>query len=202
MRTKAALLYVATFLTLLPVSAVAQMPMPAQQTGAAAGTTATPAAAYDAQLKIIESEMMGAVKAMPAEKFNFAPNAAIFVPAQGAQFSGVRTFAQQAAHVAQANFFFYSSISGMKPETDVKGIANLTSKDDIVRALGDSFAFAHKAVATLTPANVFEVVQTSMPVMQTKGTLAGFGVSHAFDHYGQMAEYLRMNGIVPPASAK
>jgi hypothetical protein len=38
--------------------------------------------------------------------------------------------------------------------------------------------------------------------MWTRGTLAAFGVAHAFDHYGQMVEYLRMNGIVPPASAK
>ena len=32
--------------------------------------------------------------------------------------------------------------------------------------------------------------------------LAEFGVAHAYDHYGQMIEYLRMNGIVPPASRK
>jgi uncharacterized damage-inducible protein DinB len=38
--------------------------------------------------------------------------------------------------------------------------------------------------------------------LMTRATLAQFGVSHAFDHYGQMVEYLRMNGIVPPASAK
>jgi hypothetical protein len=27
-----------------------------------------------------------------------------------------------------------------------------------------------------------------------------FTVGHGFDHYGQMVEYLRMNGFVPPAS--
>ncbi|GAC1415479.1 MAG: hypothetical protein NVS9B15_05190 [Acidobacteriaceae bacterium] len=201
MRTKAALLYVATLLSFTPLSAVAQMAMPAKSSSAA-GTIATPAAAFDAQLNIIQSEMMGAVKAMPAEKFNFAPSSSIFVPAQEAQFAGVRTFAQQATHVAQANYFLYSSASGLKPEADVKAIGKLTSKDDIVRALGDSFAFAHKAIATLTTANAFEVIPSNEPGMQTKGTLASFGVAHGFDHYGQMVEYLRMNGIVPPASAK
>lgn len=201
MRTKATLLYVATLFTFVPICAVAQMPMP-PKSAAAAGTIATPAAAFDAQLNIIETEMMGAVKAMPAEKFNFAPSASIFVPAQEAQFTGVRTFAQQATHVAQANYFLYSSASGVKPDTDVKAIGKLTSKDDIVRALGDSFAFAHKAIAALTAANAFEVVPSNEPGMQTKGTLASFGVAHGFDHYGQMVEYLRMNGIVPPASAK
>jgi uncharacterized damage-inducible protein DinB len=34
----------------------------------------------------------------------------------------------------------------------------------------------------------------------TRLHLATFGVAHAYDHYGQMVEYLRMNGIVPPAS--
>ena len=68
----------------------------------------SPAAAMDSELSLIESEMMGAVKAMPAEKFGFAPSAAIFVPGQATEFATVRTFAQQATHVAQANYFFFS----------------------------------------------------------------------------------------------
>jgi uncharacterized damage-inducible protein DinB len=170
--------------------------------GPAAGTIATPADALDSQLSIIESEMMSAVKAMPAEKFDFAPSQAIFVPGQKTEFATVRTFAQQATHVAQTNYFFYSAVSGLKPDVDMDGLPKLTKKDDVVAALAGSFAFAHKAIATLTPANAFEVVKLPEPGMWTRGTLAAFGVAHAFDHYGQMVEYLRMNGIVPPASAK
>ena len=170
--------------------------------GPAAGTIAAPADALDSQLSIIESEMMSAVKAMPAEKFDFAPSQAIFVPGQKTEFATVRTFAQQVTHVAQANYFFYNAVSGLKPDVDMQGLPKLTKKDDIVAALAGSFAFAHKAIATLTPANAFEVVKTPEPVLFTRGTLAAFGVAHAFDHYGQMVEYLRMNGIVPPASAK
>jgi uncharacterized damage-inducible protein DinB len=170
--------------------------------GPAAGTIVTPATALDAQVKIIESEMMGAVRAMPADKFDFAPSPAIFVPAQKTEFATVRTFAQQAIHVAQANYFFYGAVGGIKPDVDVQALSKLTKKDDIVAALAGSFAFAHKAVANLTAANAFEVVTLPEPFFVTRGTLAGFGVSHAFDHYGQMVEYLRMNGIVPPASAR
>jgi uncharacterized damage-inducible protein DinB len=170
--------------------------------GPAAGATATPAASFDSQLDVIESEMMGAVKAMPAEKFDFAPSAAIFASGQKTEFEKVRTFGQQATHVAEANYFFYGVVSGLKPDVDVKGIEKLTKKDDIVAALAGSFAFGHKAMATLTVANAFEVVKSPEPGFQTRATLASFGVSHAFDHYGQMVEYLRMNGIVPPASAK
>ncbi len=165
-------------------------------------TIAAPSAALDAQLNIIESEMMGVVKAMPAEKYGFAPNAAIFVPSQKTEFATVRTFAQQVTHVAEANYYFYSVVSGMKPDVDVKGILKLNNKDDAVAALAGSFAFAHKAIATLTPANTFEVVKSEEMGLQTRGTLAAFGVAHGFDHYGQMVEYLRMNGIVPPASAR
>ncbi|HEX4757444.1 MAG TPA: DinB family protein [Terracidiphilus sp.] len=170
--------------------------------GPEAGTVATPAATVDSELGMIEHEMMGAVKAMPAEKFGFAPSAAIFAPSQTTEFATVRTFAQQATHVAQANYFFYMTISGLKPDVDVRGIGKLTAKDDVVGALAASFAFGHKAIATLTPENAFEVVKISEPGLQTKSTLATFAVSHCFDHYGQMVEYLRMNGIVPPASAK
>jgi len=183
------------------LAATAQMAMGAGS-GPAAGTIATPSRAIDSQLSAIESEMMSAVKAMPAEKFGFAPSAAIFVPAQTTQFATVRTFAQQATHVAEANYYFYGIVSGLKPDVDVSAIEKLTQKEDVVRALAGSFAFAHRAIATLTAANAFEVVKSEEPGFQTRATLAQFGISHANDHYGQMVEYLRMNGIVPPASAK
>jgi uncharacterized damage-inducible protein DinB len=170
--------------------------------GPDAGTIISPATALDSELSLIEREMMGAVKAMPAEKFGFAPSASIFVPGQTTEFATVRTFAQQATHVAQANYFFFSMLSGLKPDVDMKAMASMTKKDDVVAALAGSFAFGHKAIATLTAANAFEVLKTPEPGIQTRSTFAGFAISHADDHYGQMVEYLRMNGLVPPASAK
>jgi len=187
-------------LSLGSLTAAAQMGDAAK--GPAAGTIATPAEAFDSQLSLIESEMMSAVKAMPADKFDFAPSQAIFVPGQKTEFATVRTFAQQATHVAEANYFFYNIVSGLEPGRDPRAILKLTKKDDVVAALAASFAFAHKAVATLTPANAFEVIKSPEPGFQTRATLASFGIAHGFDHYGQMVEYLRMNGIVPPASAK
>jgi len=182
------------------LTALAQMGGTAK--GPELGTIATPAEAFDSQLSVIEGEMMGAVKAMPADKFDFAPSQAIFVPGQKTEFATVRTFAQQATHVAEANYFFYNIVSGLQPDVDPRGILKLTKKDDVVAALAGSFAFAHKAIATLTPANAFEVIKSPEPGFQTRATLAAFGIAHANDHYGQMVEYLRMNGIVPPASAK
>jgi hypothetical protein len=170
--------------------------------GPAVGVIVTPAAAMDSALSLIESEMMGAVKTMPAEKFDFAPSAQIFAPGQKTEFATVRTFAQQAAHVAQANYFFFATMSGLKPDVDMRGLAKLSSKDEVVAALAGSFAFGHKAIATLTVANAWEVLKTPEPGIQTRSTLTGFAISHANDHYGQMVEYLRMNGLVTPASAR
>lgn len=184
------------------LAATAQMSAGGAAQAPAPGTIATPSSALDSELGLVEGEMMGAVKAMPAEKFGFAPSAAIFAPGQKTEFATVRTFVQQVTHVAEANYFFYGAISGLKPDVDVKGLEKLTSKDEAVAALAGSFSFAHKAIATLTPANAFEVLKMQFPGIQTRSTLASFGVAHAFDHYGQMVEYLRMNGIVPPASAK
>src|SRR6266550_1377348 len=163
-----------------------------------AGTIIEPSKSFDALLKISEDEMMGAVNAMPADKYNFAPSQAIFKPEQVTKYEGVRTFGQMVAHVAQANYYFYSTLGGAKPDVDMKAIGNMTSKEDTVKALAASFAYGHKQIATLTAANAFASVKDD----QTKASMAAFGIAHGFDHYGQLVEYLRMNGIVPPASQK
>ncbi len=170
--------------------------------GTDSAKTIAPSEAINAQLRIIEGEMMSLVKAMPADKYDFAPSQAIFVAGQKAEFDTVRDFGQQATHVAQVNYSLFSTASGLKPDVDVAAIGKMTNKDEIVAALAGSFAFGHKAIATLTAENAFEVVKSPEAGTMTRGTLSTFAVAHAFDHYGQMVEYLRMNGIVPPASKR
>ena len=164
----------------------------------AAGTIIDPAKSFDEMLSGFEKEMMGVANAMPADKYSFAPSAAAFVPSQKTEYTGVRNFGAMVIHIAQANYFYGGAIGKMKPTIDVKALGDLKDKDQIVAALQDSFAFTHKAIATLTPANAFESVRGDT----TRASLAGGVVAHGFDHYGQLAEYLRMNGIVPPASQK
>ena len=176
----------------------AQMGMGEPDT-AAVGKPMEPSKALDAMLSQFESQCLGVLKAMPAEKYNFAPSTATFATEQGAKFDGVRTFAQQATHLIQANYYFYSTVSGTKPDVDMKAISAMTAKDDIVPAMQASFTFAHKAIATITAANAFTTFKGA-DGMNTRATLAAFGVAHGFDHYGQMVEYLRMNGALPPGS--
>jgi uncharacterized damage-inducible protein DinB len=163
-----------------------------------AGTIIEPGKSLDALLKIYEEEITGAVNAMPADKFNFAPSPAIFKADQGVKYETVRTFGAMVAHIAQANYYFFSTLGGAKPDVDMKAMGDLTSKEDTVKALAGSFAYAHKQLATLTAANAFASVKDDM----SKTSMAAFGIAHMCDHYGQLVEYLRMNGIVPPASEK
>lgn len=178
------------------------------QTGAGApkiapGTMVEPSKSFDAMLTGMEKEFIGVAKAMPADKYDFAPSAAIFAASQKTDYlspdnKGVRTFGENVKHVAQANYYYAGLLSGLKPDVDVKAIANLKDKDQIVAALEASFAFAHKAIGTLTAQNAFESVRGE----QTRASLAGGLVAHGFDHFGHLAEYLRMNGLIPPSSQK
>ena len=157
----------------------------------------TIASAVDSEISNIERQIIDVAEAMPEDKYNFSPES-LKIP--GSDFKGVRTFAVQVKHVAASNYFIWSHLTGDKlPEglKDGNGPENLKTKAEIIKFLQDSFALGHKAAATLTPENM---LQTPGKSKSTRLHLANFGVAHAYDHYGQMVEYLRMNGIVPPAS--
>ena len=163
------------------------------------GTVEKPAEAMDNMLSMLESQVTGVAKEMPADKYSFAPSGAMFAPGGAEKFDGVRTFGGQVTHLAQANYFFFADWCGIKPDRDVKAIGDLKSKDEMLAALASSFAYGHKCVATITPGNAFVAIK---PVdgFSTRTTITAFAVAHGNDHYGQMVEYLRMNGLVPSGS--
>jgi len=162
----------------------------------AAGSLVSPADSFNAMLSGTENQMMMLVKAMPAEKYSFAPSPAIFVASQKTEYSGVRTFAALVIHVTEANYGMGARLGGMKPDVDVGSLAGLKDKDQIVAALAASFAFVHKAIGTMTVENAFQ----SLRGTTTRATLAAGNVVHTADEYGQMVEYLRMSGVLPPLS--
>jgi len=167
---------------------------PAQQSQQSSSSVAS---IVDREISTVEKQIVEAAEAMPEDKFNFSPES-LNIP--GGEYQGVRTFAVQVKHVASSNYFIWSPLTGDKvPESikDGNGPPDLKSKADIIKFLKDSFALGHKAATTLTAENM---LQTAGNGKSTRLHLAEFGVAHAYDHYGQMVEYLRMNGIVPPAS--
>ena len=157
----------------------------------------TIAAVVDREISNVEQQILEVAEAMPEDKFNFSPES-LSIP--GSDYKGVRSFAAQVKHVAASNYFIWAPLTGDKlPEglKDGNGPQNLKTKAEIISFLKDSFGLGHKAAATLTAENMLQNPGSSK---STRLRLAVFGVEHAFDHYGQMVEYLRMNGIVPPAS--
>jgi uncharacterized damage-inducible protein DinB len=200
---KQASLLLTAALSLAAVSAYAQA---TKSSPAAAGPSASPstpptiASAIDREISVVEKEVVEAAEAMPEEKFDFSPEK-LNVP--GSDYKGVRTFGEQLKHIAASNYLIWSPITGEKPPDNVnegKGPDNMKAKADIIKYVKDSFAFGHKAVATLNESNLVQPIPRNDRAPTTRLYLATFAPAHCFDHYGQMIEYLRMNGIVPPAS--
>jgi uncharacterized damage-inducible protein DinB len=169
----------------LPAAAVAQTPMSSTAT-----SHTNPAQVYGKLLSGFEKEITGAAEAMPADKYSFAPT-------QG-EFKGVRSFGEQVKHLAEANYEFFDGWNVGTPVADPV-IEKLTTKAEILKALSDSYAYAHKAIDSITAANAFDAMGKEG---DTRAGTAAFCLAHSMDHYGQMVVYLRMNGIVPPASRK
>lgn len=155
----------------------------------------TPGDALNAALGIVEHDFVPAADAMPEDKYSFAP-------ANG-DFKGVRTFAQQVKHVAAANYMFGAGVLQEKPPVELgseNGPDSLKTKAEIMKFLNDSFAYLHKALASVTDKNELDQIDTPFGQKVARLSFASFSVAHPLDHYGQMVEYLRMNSIIPPAS--
>jgi len=182
---------VASVLLLLVVGAAAEANKPTEE-------RRTVKMILDRTVSNLEHDFVPAAEAMPEEKFNFVPS-----PTLG-EFKGVRTFAQQVKHVAAVNYELGAALLEEKSPVDINdetGPASITSKADILKYLKESFEYVHKAIATINDQNAIETVRS--PFGEGKVSRMGLASTvawHGYDHYGQMAVYLRMNGIVPPAS--
>jgi uncharacterized damage-inducible protein DinB len=143
---------------------------------------------------MIETEFVSAAGAMPEDKYSF-------VPASG-EFKGARNFAQQVLHVACANFAFFKEFEGKHPDEDCSysGAAPKKTKAEIMDYLRESFKYADQVMATISAQNMLDKVEGPYGGPSSKLGITVLAVWHASDHYGQVVEYLRMNGIVPPAS--
>ncbi len=71
-------------------------------------------------------------------------------------FKGVRSFGSQVKHLAESNYEFFHgwTVPGATPVDD-KTIEALKTKDEIVKALKDSYTYAHAAISTITPENAW-----------------------------------------------
>ena len=115
----------------------------------------------------------------------------------------MRTFAELVKHVACANYAFFNEVEHKEPppRCESGGPSPARTKDELMQYLRESFAYAGQVMRRLTPANALDAVEGPYGGKTTRLGISTLAVWHATDHYGQLVVYLRMNGIVPPASA-
>jgi len=154
--------------------------------------------ALQSLLTIVQQQLISAVDAMPADKFGFAPT--------DGEFKGVRTFGQMVKHLSATNYILAAAALGEEPPTDAGdevGPESVRTKAEILDYLNGSFAQLAKAVKAIGQTNVAVNPSPISPLKKgdvTRSALVAEALIHACDHYGQLVEYLRMNGVVPPAS--
>jgi len=123
---------------------------------------------------------------MPEENYSFKP------------VDSVRSYGQIIGHLADAQYLFCSVALGEKnPGLDIEHTK--TSKADLIAALNTAFAYCDKAYNTMTDATA---VQTIKLFGNDAPRLSALTVNnmHDLEHYGNLATYMRIKGIVPPSS--
>jgi len=180
-------IFAALLVVVLSKSATAQKqaPVPAQNR--------TVSQVLEFWISETERLVVPAAEAMPESSYSFVPT--------NGEFKGVRTFAEQVKHLAAANYQLGAGALGEDPPVGTQNESapsSIRTKAEIMGYLRGSFACLHRAAAAINETNMNEPIAAKGG--RTRMWLLIDAVAHSSNHYGQMVEYLRMNGIVPPAS--
>ena len=131
--------------------------------------------------------LVSLANAMPEDKFGFKPT-----PAQ-------RSFGEHVMHIAEVNMMLTKAIGGKTPEPAIN--LKATTKADMIKAMSDAFDYGAKVIAEFNNTTIQETIQAPFMGPSTRARIMFFLNGHTQDTYGQMAVYLRLNGLTPPASA-
>jgi len=170
-----------------------------------AAAQGTPAAAdknpvttvFRTRTMTLQRQLAQAFDSIPANKFNYKPT-----PAQ-------LTIGYIAQHLASDNYLFCNNFGAMKATISTKDSATADSvkagwpKDSLVHKMKASFAFCESAFAQLDDAKLADQVSMTFGGTTRTVTRASMALGHALDmadHYSQIANYMRLNGILPPSA--
>jgi uncharacterized damage-inducible protein DinB len=134
------------------------------------------------------TEILDVAEAMPAEKYGYKPT------------PEVSSFGEQLVHVAGITQRFIDSAKGVKTEAPHHAAM---AKPEIISLLKTTFQSAQEMITPLTDAQILEPVK--FPFGDRTVTRATFWQGPLYqirNHHGQLVVYLRMNGIVPPTTAR
>lgn len=137
----------------------------------------------------LKGNILKSADKMPAEDYTYRPT------------PEVRTFARVVNHVTEAQWHSCGAINGTAETSQPKVPAETADKATVVAALQASFVECDKAFASLTEANLLQMIQVG-PTMRSRIGLAWGSVSHDNEQYATLALYLRLKNLVPPSSEK
>jgi hypothetical protein len=154
--------------------------------------------AFRGQIAGFYRNLPQAFDSIPADKFGYKPT-----PAQ-------QSVGYVAQHLASDNYFFCERITGKAPTlTDEEKSSTPDAKatwpkDKLVAQLKASFAFCQDAFNGLNDAKLMEEIDVPGPNNTTRKVArvgATFGhVRDLADHYSQIANYMRLNNMLPPTA--
>ena len=143
---------------------------------------------------MIRRNLAEAAANMPANEYAFRPT------------PQVRTFGQIIGHVVDANFFFCSQAAGEKSPATAD-YEQITDKAALVKALNDSLVYCDRVYAVTSDANFIQPMQIAHVVgagstSTVRGAVLMYNIAHNNEHYGNLAVYMRLKGLVPPSTAR
>lgn len=133
--------------------------------------------------------LVAAAELMPAAKYGYKPT-----PAQ-------MSVTDIVMHLAQGNDYFCSAISGTKAPTRSK-LTAAVGKDSLVARLRETFKFCDQSLASLDDSKLSEELPMFGGQKMTRAAVELLTTGDWADHYSQMSNYLRLNGILPPTAKK
>jgi hypothetical protein len=145
----------------------------------------------------LQRNLAQAFDSIPEAKFGYKPT-----PAQ-------QTIGYIAQHLANDNYFFCGNFGTMKPTRAAKDTTTADSvkatwpKDTLVAKLKESFTFCQSALAQLDDAKLADQITMTFGGQSRSGTRASMVLGHALDmadHYSQIANYMRLNDLLPPTA--
>jgi uncharacterized damage-inducible protein DinB len=162
---------------------------PREQSGAVAPSNSQVLAQLRADWQAQKDTMMKIADAMPEDKFSYKTT-----PPQ-------RNYGEQIMHVASANVGLLKLLGG-NAAAPTFAAETARTKADILKALGESYDYGTALLGELSETTVLESVKDPPSFLgpSSRARIVWSLLAHSMDIYGQMAVYLRLNGIVPPAS--
>jgi hypothetical protein len=154
-------------------------------------------AAFKGRIAANHRNIAQAFDSIPESKFGYKPT-----PAQ-------LTFGYIAQHVASDSYLFCSNFGAMKPTIDPKDTSTPDSvkatwpKAELVAKLKASFTFCDQAIEQVTDASLPDAISFTLGGAERKSTRINMVLGHALDladHYSQISNYMRLNGMLPPSA--